>query len=204
MNSVRTKHVFLEVEQMSENILGTEKISKLFIKFSIPAIISMVIAGAQIIIDGIFLGNFVGQNALASVNIVQPFMQVIIGFSMIISVGSLSFIGRSLGEGKKEEAQNIFKTAFVCITIISLVIVLVGRLFSVEIAVLLGANEVLLEGVSIYTRTISIFAPLMCLMFLFGFTNRVVGKPELYLRGMILSLIVNISLDFIFIKQLLV
>ena len=187
---------------MSENILGTEKISKLFIKFSIPAIISMVIAGAQIIIDGIFLGNFVGQNALASVNIVQPFMQVIIGFSMIISVGSLSFIGRSLGEGKKEEAQNIFKTAFVCITIISLVIVLVGRLFSVEIAVLLGANEVLLEGVSIYTRTISIFAPLMCLMFLFGFTNRVVGKPELYLRGMILSLIVNISLDFILIKQL--
>ncbi|QZY56185.1 MATE family efflux transporter [Crassaminicella profunda] len=187
---------------MSENILGTEKISKLFIQFSIPAIISMVIAGVQTIIDGIFLGNFVGQNALASVNIVQPFMQVIIGFSMIISVGSLSFIGRSLGEGKKEEAQNIFKTAFVVITIISLTIVLVGRLFSEEIAVVLGANQVLLEGVAIYTRTIGSFAPLMSLMFLFGFTNRVVGKPELYLRGMILSVIVNVSLDFIFIKQL--
>lgn len=187
---------------MSENILATQKISKLFIKFSIPAIISMVIAGAQIIIDGIFLGNFVGQNALASVNIVQPFMQVIIGFSMIISVGSLSFIARSLGEGKKKESQNIFKTALMCITVISLCIVLVGILFDKEIAVLLGSNEVLLEGAAIYIKTIAIFAPLMSLMFLFGFTNRVVGKPELYLKGTILSLIVNISLDFIFIKQL--
>ncbi|PAB56205.1 MATE family efflux transporter [Anaeromicrobium sediminis] len=187
---------------MNKNILGTGEISKLFIKYSIPAIISMIIAGAQTIIDGIFLGNFVGQNALASVNMVQPFMQVIIGFSMIISVGSLSFIGRSLGECKKEEAQNIFKTAFVSITTVSLAIALIGRLFSEEIAVLLGANKVLLEGVSIYIRTISIFAPLMCLMFLFGFTNRVVGKPELYLKGMILSIIVNISLDFILIKEL--
>ncbi len=128
---------------MKENILGTDKIHKLFIKFAIPAIIAMVISGTQTIVDGIFLGNFVGQNALASVNIVQPFMQIIIGLSMIVSIGSLSFIGRSLGEGKKEEAQNIFKTAFIVITFLSLVVLLVGRLFSDYIAVLLGANEVL-------------------------------------------------------------
>ncbi|WFD10249.1 MATE family efflux transporter [Tepidibacter hydrothermalis] len=187
---------------MSENILGTEKISKLFIKFSIPAMISMVIAGIQPIIDGIFLGNFVGPNAMASVNIVQPFMQVIVGFSMIISVGSLSFIGRNLGEGKKEESQNVFRTSLIVLTAISLAIVLFGRLFSKQTSVLLGANEVLLEGVSTYVKTISVFAPIMCLMFLFGFINRVVGKPELYLKGMILSLIANISLDYILIKQL--
>ena len=186
---------------MSENILGTERISKLFIKFSIPAIISMVIAGTQTIIDGIFLGNFVGQNALASVNIVQPFMQLIIGCSMIISIGSLSFIGRRLGEGRAKEAQDIFKTALICISGVSLTIALLGRLFSEDMAVLLGANEVLLEGVSTYIRTIAIFAPLMSLMFLCGFVGRTVGRPDLYLKGTILSVIVNISLDFIFIKQ---
>ncbi|MCY6372226.1 MATE family efflux transporter [Clostridium ganghwense] len=187
---------------MSENILGSEKISKLFIKYSIPAIISMVIAGAQTIVDGIFLGNFVGQNALACANLVQPFMQVIIGCSMIISVGSLSFIGRSLGEGKKEEAQNIFKTALICIIIISLIIAITGRLFNREIAVLLGANEVLLDGVSTYVKTIAVFAPVMSLMFLFGFIDRVVGKPELYLKGMILSLATNICLNYTLVKQL--
>ncbi|MDB1768669.1 hypothetical protein, partial [Eggerthella lenta] len=50
------------------NILETEKISKLFIKFSIPAILSLTIAGIQTMVDGVFLGNFVGTNAMASVN----------------------------------------------------------------------------------------------------------------------------------------
>ena len=187
---------------MGENILGTEKVSKLFIKFSIPAIISMVIAGTQTIIDGIFLGNFVGQNALASVNIVQPFMQVIIGFSMIISMGALSFIGRRLGEGKMEEAQNIFKTALICILAISTVIAILGRLFSGDIALLLGANAALIEGVSTYVRIIAVFAPIMSIMFLCGFVGRTVGRPDIYLKGMLLSVIANIGLDFLLIKHM--
>lgn len=185
---------------MEKNILGTERISKLFLKFCIPAIVSMVIAGAQTIIDGIFLGNYVGQNALASVNIVQPFMQLIIGISMIISVGSLSFIGRSLGEGKVEEARDIFKTATVSIFLSAVLILVFGVSLSGSIARVLGANDVLVDGVSSYVGTISLFPPIMALMFLFGFINRVVGKPELYLKGMMLSVAMNISLDYMLIK----
>lgn len=185
-----------------QNILGNERISKLFIKFSLPAIISMVIAGMQTIIDGIFLGNFVGQNAMASVNLVQPFTQVIIGFSMIISIGSLSFIGRSLGEGKKEQAQNVFKTSIIFMTIISVIIAIIGNLFNDKIAILLGANDVLIDSVSTYIKTMSIFAPIISLMFLFGFTDRAIGKPELYLKGTILSLFTNIILNYILVKEL--
>lgn len=186
---------------MKENILGTEKISSLLVKFMIPAVISMVIAGTQTIIDGIFLGNYVGPNAIASVNIVQPFMQVIIGFSMIISVGSLSFMGRRLGEGKAKEAQNLFKTCLILIIWISVVIAILGILFNEKIAYGLGANDVLVNGVATYIQYISMFAPLMCLMFLFGFTNRVVGRPDLYLRGTILSVITNVLLDYFLIKE---
>lgn len=187
---------------MGQNILGTEKISKLFIKFSMPAVISMVIAGAQTMIDGMFVGNFVGPNALASINIVQPFMQLIIGSAMIICIGCISFIGRKLGEGKTKEAQDIFRTAFICTFVVSTLILLLGVCFSNEIANVLGANEVLLEGVSTYTKSIALFAPIMSLMYLFGFTDRLIGKPELYLKGMILSVIINVSLDFLFVKEL--
>lgn len=187
---------------MKENILGTEKISKLLVKFMIPAIVSMIIAGAQTIIDGMFLGNYVGTNAMASVNIVQPFMQVIIGCSMIISVGSLSFIGRSLGDRNEEEAQNIFKTSFILIIISTIIISILGIFFSERIAFILGADQVLLNGVASYVKIISMFAPLIGLMFLFGFINRVVGRPDLYLKGMILSVICNIILDFLLIKKL--
>lgn len=187
---------------MKENILGTEKISKLLVKFMIPAIVSMIIAGAQTIIDGMFLGNYVGPSAMASVNIVQPFMQVIIGCSMIISVGSLSFIGRSLGDRNEEEAQNIFKTSFILIIISTIIISILGIFFSEKIAFILGADQVLLNGVASYVKIISMFAPLIGLMFLFGFINRVVGRPDLYLKGMILSVICNIILDFLLIKKL--
>ena len=82
---------------MDNNILLTEKIWKLFIKFSIPSVIAMSVTGTQALIDGIFLGRFVGTNALASVNIAQPFMSLIIGISLIIAIGAVSLIGRSLG-----------------------------------------------------------------------------------------------------------
>ncbi|MGL5695245.1 MAG: MATE family efflux transporter, partial [Peptostreptococcaceae bacterium] len=127
------------------NILGSERISKLFIKFSLPAIMAMVINGMQTIIDGIFLGNFVGANAMASVSLVQPFTQLIIGTSMIVSIGCLSFVGRTLGEGKKEEAQNIFKTSLIIMFISSLMITVVGLAFNKNVALILGANDVLLN-----------------------------------------------------------
>ncbi|MBO3445457.1 hypothetical protein JWF52_13270 [Clostridium sp. CCUG 7971] len=102
---------------MEENILGTGKISKLFIKFSVPAIIAMVIAGMQTVIDGIFVGNFIGSNAMASVSLGSPYIQFVIGFSMLISVGALSFMGRSLGEGNNKLTQDIFKTSFILLSI---------------------------------------------------------------------------------------
>ncbi len=187
---------------MTQDILGTEKIYKLFLKYCIPAVLTMVIVGSQTIIDGIFLGNYVGSSALASVNIVLPFMQIVFAFSMIISIGSLSFMGRSLGEKKLAHAQDIFKTALILITSTAFIVAIIGKLFSVKIAVLLGANDILTEGVSLYINTISNFIPFMAFMFIFGFTDRLLGKPELFLKGMILSVIVNVSLDFLFIKQL--
>lgn len=185
-----------------ENVLGTQKVSKLFVQFSLPAIMAMVINGMQTIIDGIFLGNFVGHNAMASVNLVQPFTQLIIGSSMIISIGCLSFIGRSLGEGKNEEAQNIFKTSLICMVIVSVIITFIGVIFNKPLAVILGANDVLLESVATYIKTLALFALPMSLMFLFGFVDRVIEKPELYLKGSILSVITNIVLNYVLIKEL--
>jgi putative MATE family efflux protein len=185
---------------MSEKLLGTEKISTLFIKYSIPAIISMVIAGIQPIIDGIFLGNIEGTNALASVNLAQPLIQGIIGLSMIICVGSLSYMGRSLGEGNKKKAQDIFKTAVISIISLSVATSVVCVIFSRNIALTLGANAVLVDGVTIYVRIISVFVSMIGLGFLFGFTARLIGRPELQMKGAIFSLLVNIILDFLLIK----
>lgn len=187
---------------MKENILGTEKISKLFISFSIPAIIAMVIAGMQVMIDGVFVANFVGINAMASVNIAQPFFQLTIAVGMMISVGSLSFMGRSLGAKDINKTQNIFRTSLITLVIMAVALTIAGFFFSENIALLLGANDVLLKDSSTYIKFISIFILPMFFVYQFGFSNRLVGKPDLYFKGMVLSVIANIILNYILIKVL--
>ncbi len=185
-----------------ETILGTEKIPKLMIKYCVPAVIAMMISGVQVMIDGIFVGNFVGPNALASVNIAGPFLSIIFGVAMIISIGTQSYIGISLGSGDTKKAQNSFTTFFRIILILAISITVLGQFLNDAIARTLGADELLLADVSTYIQVISIFAAPVCLMLYFGFLSRIVGSPERYLYGSILSVIVNVSLDYLFIARL--
>ena len=187
---------------MQDNVLGTEKISKLFIKFSIPAILSLTIAGVQTMVDGIFLGNFVGTNAMASVNIAAPFIQLMIGMNLIIGVGGASYIGRSLGEGKVKRAQDIFKSAFLFMIGLSIVSSVLGFTFSHQLASFLGANDVLLADSSTYIKILALFAPFIGLSFILGVFVRCIGKPNVYLISSVASLFANIILNYVLIKQL--
>ncbi len=185
-----------------DNVLSKENIPMLFMKYCIPAVIAMIISGVQGMIDGMFVGNYVSSNGLASVNIAMPFIQLIVGLSMIISIGSQSYIGLNLGKDNKEKAQNCFKTFKIIIFVSAIIITILGLTFNTQIATLLGADSILLADSATYIKFISIFPTPMCLMFYIGFINRIVGKPEKYFYGSVLSIIVNITLDYIFIAQM--
>lgn len=187
---------------MQDNILLEGKVSKVFFIFCIPAILSMLIAGMQTMIDGMFVGNILGTNAMASINIAAPFMQLILGMSMIVSIGTQSFIGLRIGEGNIPKAQNAFKTFLFFILLVGGIITLLGLGFNEKIATFLGASDILKPLVCTYIKTISMFTIPMAIMFLFGFSNRLIGKPDLYFKGMILSLLCNLVLNYLFIAKL--
>lgn len=187
---------------MQDNILHHEKIPKLFLTFCIPAILSMLIAGMQTMIDGLFVGNILGSNAMASINIAAPFMQLILGLSMVVSVGTQSYMGLRIGEGNVSKAQNTFKTFIIFIVIAGIIITILGIGFNEQIALFLGASDVLKESVCLYIKTISMFTIPMAIMFLFGFSNRLIGHPDLYFKGMLLSLVCNLFLNYILIAKL--
>ena len=72
---------------MHANPLLTRPLPALFVQFVGPAMAAMVLDGIQGMIDGLFLGNYAGPDAMASVNIANPFFQIIIGSSMILCTG---------------------------------------------------------------------------------------------------------------------
>lgn len=187
---------------MNEKILGTENIRKLFAQYTIPAVIAMVIGGSQTMIAGIILGNYVGSNALAAVNIVNPFVQFAMAFSLIIAFGALSIIGRNLGAGEAENAKNTFKTALLIIIMFAGLYSVFGIFNSEILSRLLGADELLMPSVSRYLKTFSIFMMFHPLMILTGFADRIVGKPQLYLYATLTMLMVNTSLSMILIRGL--
>ncbi|WP_305768412.1 MATE family efflux transporter [Candidatus Epulonipiscium viviparus] len=187
---------------VENNLLLKEGIGKLFIKFTIPALLAMIITGAQSIIDGLFVGNFIGATAMASINIASPFVQLILGIGIVCAIGAQSHIGINLGMGETEEAKNTFQTFFRIIIVLSIVMTAGGFLFAEKIAIALGADVVLLADSVTYIRIYSLFALPICLMVYWGFLDRIVGRPELYFGGCILSLLTNLTLNYILVVRL--
>ena len=95
----------------NQQILGTEPIGKLLIKYSVPAIIGMLVNGLYNVVDRIFIGNIpgVGPLAIAGLGVTTPIMTIIIAFGMLIGIGTTTNISIKLGQGKKEEAESKIK-----------------------------------------------------------------------------------------------
>lgn len=181
---------------------GTASIPNLFITVVIPSIISMIIFGAQGIIDGLFLGNYVGTSAMASANIASPFLHIIFGISFVIGTGSTAYIGRCLGSNEINKAQNIFKTCYNTLLVASIVVLSTGYFFSSTISILFGASDTLLADSSQYIKILSIFSPLIMLYLFFSFTNRAIGRPHLLMYGSIACVLGNVIFNYIFIVLL--
>lgn len=185
------------------NTLLTERLPCLFLLFVLPAVISMVISGTQSMIDGIFLGRFAGVNAMASVNIAGPYMQIITGCTMVICIGTFSYLGRTLGENTNpQKAKDIFRTAVVSLAACALILMAAGLFLSRPLALLLGANEVLLDETALYIRTVAVFIPAICFMMHFGFTARLLEKPHLYLIATLCCVSCNVIMDYLAVKVL--
>ena len=180
-----------------ENVLLTRPLPGLFFRYVAPAMAAMVLDGIQGIIDGIFIGNYVGADAMASVNIANPYYQIIIGSSMVICSGTMSAAGRALGAGDEKRAKDIYHSALLVLAAISVALMLAGIFGHRIIARLLGASPALLENSCRYIRALAVFVPAISFKILFGFSGRLIGRPQLYLAGTVTTISSNIFLDYL-------
>ena len=124
-----------------EKKLGEQKISKLLIEFSIPAITGMIVMSLYNIIDRIFIGNGIGSLGIAGITIGFPIMLLMFAFGMLIGIGATSLISIKLGEGKKDEAEKIMGNAVTMLIIISVLFAIVCLINLDFILKIFGASE---------------------------------------------------------------
>ena len=179
--------------------LGEEKIGKLLLKFSIPAIIGMLVNGLYNIVDRVFVGRGVGSLALSGIAISFPITLAIMAFGMLIGIGATSVISIRLGQQKREEAERIVGNAFILLVGITLTISLLGYLFMDPLLVSFGASPDVLPYAKDYIRIILIGAVFQSIGF--GMNNfiRAEGNPKIAMYTMILGAVLNTILNPIFI-----
>ena len=191
------------MKEKIQNILGEEKISKLLLKFSIPAIIGMLVNALYNVVDRIYIGNIpdIGGVALTGVGLTMPIMTIILAFGMLIGIGTSARISLKLGQGKKDEAEKHIGNAFVLILIkISAVITIIGLIFLNPILNIFRNVVTETEG---YARDYMqiIFAGTIFSMMSFGLNHsiRSDGSPKIAMHSMLVGAIINIVLDPVFI-----
>ena len=188
----------------TENELGHEKITTLLLKFSIPAIVGMLVTSFYNIIDRMFIGHIpnVGNLAITGIGVTMPISTIILGFGMLVGVGTAANISLKMGQGRKDEAEKILGNAFSLIIIISLIITIVGLYFGKDILYLFGASESTIGYAQDYMKIIYIGTVFNMLSFGLNHSIRASGSPNIAMASMLIGAVTNIILDPIFIFAL--
>ncbi len=178
--------------------------TKLFFRCTVPAIITMVFGALYQVADGLFVGRFIGEDALAAVNVVMPVIMTVFAFSNMIATGASVRISVLLGEKKQKEASAVFSFTLKFVFLSSCVIGLFGFIFAEFFVWLLAptATAKAIEYGVTYLRMHAAFLPLMPIYFTTDNFLRICGKERLSMWVSIGIQGLNIVLDIILIAFL--
>ena len=173
-----------------------------FFHYAIPSVVGLLAASSASIIDAIFLGNYVGAEALAAVNLVIPVVTFFIAVVFMLAAGGSVIAGKLLGEQKPREASEMFSK-----TIAASMLFIVLAVFCIlpwidQVVRLLGANDALAPMVKNYLQIISGFAPLMVAGLVLNYFVVLDNQPMLAGAAMVVTAVLNIVLDWLFIVEL--
>ena len=182
--------------------LGTQKISTLLIKQALPASIGILVMSLNMIVDTIFVGQWIGSLAIAAITVVLPIVFLISSLGMGIGIGGSSIISRALGAKATEKAYLTFRNQIFLTLVLSILFVLVGILFNEPLLLLFGANGYILVPATSYFNVVLYGVPFLAFAMMGNPVIRAEGKPKFAMYAMIIPAISNILLDIVFIKFL--
>tara|TARA_B100000767_G_scaffold235464_1_gene228743 strand:- start:13839 stop:15176 length:1338 start_codon:yes stop_codon:yes gene_type:complete len=179
--------------------MGTDPIGKLLLKQSVPASIGILVMSLNILIDTIFVGQWIGTNAIAAINVVLPVSFFIAALGMSIGMGGGSIISRALGSNNKVKANKTFGNQLTLTLFFTLSFMTLGLVFIESIIPLFGGKGALFAPAKIYYTIVLYGVPILGLAMMGNNTIRSEGKPKYAMYAMMLPSISNLILDYLFI-----
>ncbi len=185
---------------MNNNDILTGRIWPTFLRYSLPWTLSMLTSGSAAIIDGIFIGQYAGAIALASVNIVAPVWGFMGGVGIMLASGGSAISGNYIGKGDVQSASAMLIKTLLAILGWSLAFFIVFFLFQEPALYWMGGRGELLPDSQAYLRILLYFSPIFPLCFALSYFVRLDGRPVLASMGFIICAGANVVLDWFFIN----
>lgn len=184
---------------MNLELIKNQRIKTIF-QFSIPAIIAMVLTSLITVVDGFFIGNYVGTEGIAAINLGLPIIYLYLAVGLMISVGGVAIAGISLGEGDRKKCNHVFNQTLCTTTVVSwLLSIFVWVCFDSMLNILNADTQVAVYFKKYYI--IMLFQlPIMVINASLGMFIRSEGNPQYFMKVNILNVLLNIFLDYLFVR----
>ena len=176
-------------------------VAQTFFRYGLPWSAAFLLLSSAGLVDTIFIGRYVGAQALAAVNIVSPVFSIFFGMGVMLSVGGTVRSAHHVGRGDLRAASAVFGRTMLLILLAGLVLALLSLLFRPLLLALLGADGDVMRPAYQYLTTILLFSPVLPASYALSQFARVDQHPTLASLGLILSAAVNIFLDYLFIAR---
>ncbi len=174
----------------------------LLFRYAVPSMLSLLFLSLYQMVDAIFIANFIGENALAALNIVYPVISVMIAVTLMLSTGGSAIVAKKMGEGKQRESKEDFAVIMLTAVVLSMILSGLSLLFMEPLLTFLGATPVLRDDCVGYLGTLVPFMPLAAVQMGLSSFLITAGKPGLGFFLTAMSGISNIVLDYIFMVPL--
>ncbi|MCM1067827.1 MAG: MATE family efflux transporter [Muribaculaceae bacterium] len=180
--------------------LATRPVGRLLWEYSLPAVVGMLVTALYNVVDRIFIGQWVGPDAIAGLAITFPIINLATAIGVLVGVGSSSRVSIELGAGNKDTASRLLGNAFTLTWINGIIYVALFAVFLDPLLRLFGASDVTLP----YAREYMLVLLPGCLLtnLTYGLNNimRASGYPQRAMVTMLIGAVVNVVLDPIFIN----
>jgi len=182
--------------------LGTEEIPKLLFQMAVPASVGILVMSIYMIVDTIFVGQFVGVMGIAAITVVLPINFLIASVGMSIGIGGSSVISRALGADDRGHAFQTFGNQITLTILVSTLVIFGGSFFQEEILKLFGGNGSILQPAKDYFGILLYGIPFLAWAMMSNNVVRAEGRPKIAMNIMLIPAIVNLVLDPILIVWL--
>ena len=181
----------MDIKEIRENTKGW------IMRFAVPSIIAMVLTAMITVTDGFFIGNYVGKEGVAAVNLGLPIVYLFLGIGLMFSVGGMAIAGMALGAEDRRTCCDVFNQTILTVMMVSIMMSAAVSLCLRPVLCVLGAKGAVSDYYLTYFRIMLYAYPFMILVSSLGMFVRAEGYPQFVMMTTVISVALNVIGDYV-------